>query len=163
MVLSCHYNEWGHQASGPSCVPEWKVMEAAPWITSEGLDRQRSPWFIHSRRGQPWEEVRWDTVCSQYTFSIFTCTCLCNEHTQTGSHELTSSTHTNTHMQIHTNIVCTPKVISGTAAFICLQPRQSANKRLISTTIHLQTCVPVPVYLNVCLAVAKDKKAARWL
>lgn len=159
-MLSCHCNEWGHQASGPSCVPEWKVMEAAPWITSQGLDRHRSPWFIHSRRGQPWEEVR----CIQYAASTHSAyspvpACAVSTHKQ----EAMGRLDTHTDMQIHTTIVRTPKVISGTAAFICSQPRQSANKRQISTAIHLQMCLPVPVYLNMCLAVVKDKKAVRWL
>lgn len=40
------------------------------------------------------------TVCSQYTFSIFTCTCLCSEHTQTGSHEPTRRTRTCKYTQL---------------------------------------------------------------
>lgn len=70
------------------------------------------------------------TVCSQYTFTVFTCTCLCSKHTQTQSH-------VQTYIHRNTHIVYTPKVISSTAAFVCLQPRQTANKRPISKAIHL--------------------------
>lgn len=141
MVLYSHRNEWANQASGLSCVPEWKVMKAVPWITTVRLACHRSPWFIPSRRDQPWGEVR----CIKY--SAESCSAV---------PALTTITHLQVEpclpKNIYTqrndrytkrNIVFNLKVISSSYPFVFLKPRKSENckkkkkKNLISNVIHL--------------------------
>lgn len=154
MMLSCHRNERGHRASGPRCVPEQKVMTVPPWITPVGLGCHGSLWFIPSRRDLPWEEVRYTWYTARSTRTGPSLMYACATHIQTW--DLRTSTlfqyrQMYTHSRgTHTNTAHNLKVISATAASVCLQARQTANKRPISRAIHLWGCFAEWVDLNGC-------------
>lgn len=69
------------------------------------------------------------------------------------------SVHTRTHT--HTNAAHKVKVISVTAASVCVQARQTANKRPISRAIHLWRCRAG--WFKWVLVAAEGKVGVRWL
>lgn len=121
------------------------MLEAA-WITPAGLGCQGSPWFIPSRGDLPREEVK----RTRYTAGP-----ICSPRTAVQARGLKPSilsqyTHTRARAQPRQHTQTLLKVISTTAASVCLQARQTANKRPISRAIHLWGCFAERVDLNGC-------------
>lgn len=151
-MLSQRRTEWGHRASGPSCVPEQKVMRVAPWITPSRVRLPRIP-MIYPQGKPAMSRGQMHTVYSQvHTCQVVICVRLCSTRTKKGP-QIINSTHTHmmhTHSWENMQIPLILSVFSATAASVCLQARQTANKRPISRAIHLWGCFAERVDLNGC-------------